>query len=321
MRARRPSAARASRAICSRKVVYSRPSASRRTNRVLPDCVLNALTSATVTSASGMDGVFRVRGAAKRTPSNDEQTPGRTVRVLRRRRSYGREVMVRRRWLIGQVALLGMLAVLALPSSGAAFAGIPIFLTANGPSPAVQTLTAGGYPIWVNQDTEPHTVTFADGRCSLELPPGSGFVGCPTGFYVGDYPYTVDGTIQASLVVAADWRIVTLRARSHKIHRGAVLTLHGRLAVGSGSPPVFEGPRMPVTVLARPDRNHPFHRIAVVTAKPLRSRDPAHAHSVWHLRVGPRTSTSYIVEANSQPAGGQYWQQASSSPFRVRVNH
>jgi len=229
--------------------------------------------------------------------------------------------MVRRRWLIGQVALLGMLAVLALPSSGAAFAGIPIFLTANGPSPAVQTLTAGGYPIWFNQDTEPHTVTFADGRCSLELPPGSGFVGCPTGFYVGDYPYTVDGTIQASLVVAADWRIVTLRARSHKIHRGAVLTLHGRLAVGSGSPPVFEGPRMPVTVLARPDRNHPFHRIAVVTAKPLRSRDPAHAHSVWHLRVGPRTSTTYIVEANSQPAGGQYWQQASSSPFRVRVNH
>src|SRR3954465_4379970 len=262
MRARRPSAARASRAICSRKVVYSRPSASRRTNRVLPDCVLNALTSATVTSASGMDGVFRVRGAAKRTPSNDEQTPGRTVRVLRRRRSYGREVMVRRRWLIGQVALLGMLAVLALPSSGSALvAFVPTYLTANGPSPAVQTVGVGAYPVWVNQDSVTHTVVFSDGRCSLELPPGSGFLGCSTGFYVGDYPYTVDGTIQASLVVVADWRTVTLRARSHRIHRGSVLTLHGKLAVGSGSPPPFEGPRMPVTVLARPDRHHPFYRI------------------------------------------------------------
>src|SRR3954452_7543976 len=112
--------------------------------------------------------------------------------------------MVRRPWLIAQVALVGALAVLALPSSGAAFSGIPIFLTANGPSPAVQTLTAGAYPIWINQDTATHTVTFANGRCSLQVRPGGGFVGCPTGFYVGDYPYTVDGTIQASIVVAAD---------------------------------------------------------------------------------------------------------------------
>ena len=229
--------------------------------------------------------------------------------------------MVRRRWLLAQVALLGVLAVLALPSSGSALvAFVPTYLTANGPSPAVQTVGVGAYPVWVNQDSVTHTVVFADGRCSLELPPGSGFLGCSTGFSVGDYTYTVDGTIQASLVVVADWRTVTLRARSHRIHRGSVLMLHGKLAVGTGSPPVLEGPRMPVTVLARPDRRHPFHRIAVVSAKPRRSRDPAHAHSVWHLRVRPRASTTYIAEANSQPPGGQYWQQALSSPFRVRVN-
>ena len=230
--------------------------------------------------------------------------------------------MVRRRWLLAQVALLGVLAVLALPSSGSALvAFVPTYLTANGPSPTVQTVGVGEYPVWVNQDTVAHTVVFATGRCSLQLPPASGLMRCPAAFLVGDYPYTVDGTIQASLVVTADWRTVTLRARSHRIHRGSVLTLHGKLAVGTGSPPVFQGPRMPVTVLARPDRYHAFHRIAVVTAKPHRSQNPGKAHSVWQLRVRPRKRKIYIVEANSQPADGQYWQRAWSKPFRVRVGH
>jgi hypothetical protein len=228
--------------------------------------------------------------------------------------------MARRRWSIAQVALLGVLAVLALPSSGSALvAFVPVYLTANGPSPALQSVSVLAYPAWVNQDTVAHTVVFANGRCSLQLPPGTGFVSCPKAFFAGDYPYTVDGEIQASLVVAPDWRTVTLGARSHTIHRGSALTLHGKLAVGTGSPPVFQGPRMPVTVLARPDRRHPFHRIAVVTAKPHRSLSPGNAHSDWRLRVRPGTNKIYIVEANSQPKGGQYWRQARSKPFRVRV--
>jgi len=228
--------------------------------------------------------------------------------------------MVRRRWLIAQVAVLGALAVLALPSSGAAFSGIPIVLTANGPSPAVQTLTAGAYPIWINQDTATHTVTFANG-CSFQVAPGE--IGqCTSGFsnVVGNYAYTVDGSIQASIVVAADWRTLTLGAGRHTIDRGSVLTLHGKLAVGAVGPPVFQGPRQPVIVLARPDRYHPFHRIAVVMAKPgQRSENPENAHSDWQLRVRPGTNKIYIAEANSQPKGGQYWQQAWSRPFRVRV--
>jgi hypothetical protein len=227
--------------------------------------------------------------------------------------------MLRRKWLLAQVALLGVLAALALPSSGSALvAFVPIYLTANGPSPAVQTVGVGAYPVWINQDTVAHTVVFANGLCSLQLSPG-GREWCPAGFYAGDHPYTVDGTIPASLVVPADWRTVTLAARSHAIDRGSVLTLRGKLAVGTGSPPVFEGPRQPVTVLARPDRYHPFHRIAVVSALPRHSSNPADAHSVWQLRVRPRAHVIYIAEANSQPAGGQVWQQAWSKPFRVRV--
>jgi plastocyanin len=224
--------------------------------------------------------------------------------------------MVRRKWLLSQIALLGVLAALALPSSSSALSAVFISLTPTGPSPATLTIPAGLYPVWINQDTVAHTVTFANGKCSVQVAPGE--VGqCINGFSsgVGNYPYTVDGTAQASIVVAADWRSVTLGARSHRITRGSKLMLRGKLAVQTMSPPIFEGPRQPVIVFARPDRHHPFHRIAVVTARPQPSNQLP-AHSVWHLRVRARHSAIYIVEANSQP--GQ-WQQAWSKPFRVRV--
>jgi hypothetical protein len=84
---------------------------------------------------------------------------------------------------------------------------------------------------------------------------------------------------------------------------------------------MLQGPRQPVVVLARPDGNHPFHPVAVVMAKPHRSKNLGNVYSVWRLRVRPRTSTTYIVEARSQPAGGEFWQRAQSGPFRVRVGH
>ena len=231
--------------------------------------------------------------------------------------------MMRRRWLIAQAALLGVLATLVLPSSSSALlSGVPIFLTANGPSPAVQKVPAGLFPVWINKDTVAHTVTFASG-CSIQVAPGSrawctNAPGAPN--VVGNYPYTVDGTVQAGIDVTAMGRSVSLVAKRHGIARGSELLLHGRLEIAQLSPPMLQGPRMPVTVLARPDRHHPFHRIAVVLAKPGRPvHDLSNVYSVWHLRVRPRARTIYIVEANSQPAGGQYWQRAWSKPFRVIV--
>jgi hypothetical protein len=228
--------------------------------------------------------------------------------------------MVPRRWLLAQVALLGILAVLALPSSGSALAAAFIALTPTGPSPTVLTIPAFMYPVWMNQDSVPHTVTFANGKCSVQVAPGA--IGqCANGFSsgVGNYAYTVDGTAQASIVVAAVGRTVSLGARAHAIDRGSVVRLHGRLRVETGSPPAVEGPAQPVTVLTRPDRHHPFHRIKVVIAKPHRSTTTGDAYSVWQLRVRPGASKIYIAEANSQPKGGQVWQDAWSKPFRVRV--
>ena len=92
--------------------------------------------------------------------------------------------------------------------------------------------------------------------------------------------------------------------------------LHGRLFAAVAGPP--SAPEQPVIVLARHDRMHPFHRIAVVRPRQEHSNGPF-GPVLWHLRVHPRARTIYIVEANSQPSGGQYWQRAWSRPFRVRV--
>lgn len=151
--------------------------------------------------------------------------------------------MMRRPWLLVQVALVGVLAALALPSSSSALlAQIPIYLTANGASPSVQRLPAGQASVrWVNQDTVAHTVTFANSACSLQIAPGdSGTCNLFPG-PAGDYAYSVDGTGQASIEVIAMARNVTPLARSHTIHKGSELRLHGDLAVAQTSPPIVEG--------------------------------------------------------------------------------
>jgi hypothetical protein len=224
-----------------------------------------------------------------------------------------------RRWrLVAQIALGG--AVLAaFPSAGSAYvAQFPIALTPNGPSPSVVTLGAGARsPLWINQDQVTHAVVFANGLCSLQVAAGeSGSYSDDFFARVGQYPYTVDGTVQASVAVVLNPRTVTLTASSHIISRGAPLTLHGELAA---SVPVPAPSLQPVTVLARHDRNHAFHRIAVVRTK--------YGHglkrSVWHLRVRPGMHTTYIAEAKYQPDSHPYWRNATSKPFNVavRVRH
>jgi hypothetical protein len=230
-----------------------------------------------------------------------------------------------RRRSILQVVLLGALAVLAFPGEGSALR--PVFvisLTPAGPSPAVLSVPAGLGQVWFsNTDTVTHAVVFADGSCSLQVAPGTRSSCASDDFwdYVGDYAYTVDGTSQAQVVVAAVRRSISLTARSHAIGRGSRLRLHGRLREENSnwSPPSAGSPQ-PIIVLARPDRRHAFHRIAVVMAKlHPRTKNAPFGELLWQLRVRPRTWTTYIAEAASQPRGGQVWRQARSSPFTVRV--
>jgi hypothetical protein len=219
--------------------------------------------------------------------------------------------------LFAQVGLVVVVAALAFPASGSALNAVFVTLTSSGPSRAVLTLQAGLYPVWENQDSVPHTVTFPNGLCSFQVAPG-GFGQC-SGFssYVGNYPYTVDGTAKASVVVAALPRTVTLAARSHTVPHHSLLRLHGRLRAPIMGPP-NPGASGPVVVFARHDRRHPFRRIATVMAR-INGRAAPGASVLWQLHVRPRARTIYIVEANFQPAGGQVWQRAWSRPFRVAV--
>jgi hypothetical protein len=220
--------------------------------------------------------------------------------------------MVGRLRPLALVALVGALAVLAFPSDGFALRAVFIALTASGPSPAVMTIPAGLYPVWGNQDTVTHTVVFANGECSLQLAPGDE-KGCSgTEFSrLGQYPYTVDGSTQAIVVIVAEGRAVTIHSNRTSIRRGAELKLHGELTIPILSPPVPPAPQ-PVIVLARPDRYHPFRPIKVVSAR-------THGwHLQWKLRVRPRSHTIYIAEAKSELS---FWELAWSKPLRVVVRH
>jgi hypothetical protein len=225
--------------------------------------------------------------------------------------------MVRRSWLIGLVAALGAV-ILGFPAAGSAL--LPtweISLTPSGPSPSVLNVSGSGYLFWVNQDQVTHTVTFANGLCSFQLAPGErGECSSSSGFFAspGQYPYTMDGTFQGAVIVSPlppQTRTVTLTARSHTIKQGGRLLLHGILDYPIGSPPDFYS-RVPVTLLARHDRHHPFRRVAV-TAKLKRRQS---AGFPWKLSVHPRRTTIYLAEAVSDPT---HWQPARSRPFKVVV--
>lgn len=233
---------------------------------------------------------------------------------MRGRRLILGDMKARRWWLIGLVAVFGAV-ILGFPSAGSALRPTwEISLTPSGPSPSVLNLpVGGGYLYWINEDEVTHTVTFANGLCSFQLAPGARGV-CSTGWpfpSAGQYPYTVDGTFQGSVIVSLNPRTVTLTAKRHTIKEGGRLLLHGMLDFPVDSPPIVES-KMPVTLLARHNSHHPFKRVAM-TAK-WRKRQAS--GFPWKIYVRPRRTTIYIAEATS---GADYWQPAMSRPFKVVV--
>lgn len=219
-------------------------------------------------------------------------------------------------WRLIALALVGGL-LLAFPSASSA-GGIAavIQLTPSGATPAALTLVLGEEGlVWQNSDTVTHTVTFANGLCSIQVPPGE-TLGCPIPWQVGQYSYAVDGTMQASITFVPQSRSVTLTARSHMLRRGAHLRLHGLLDYGTDiATCCFTD--MPVMVLARHDRHHPFQQVANAATGKLGAGGTN--GWPWWLDVHPKTTTIYIAEVNYQPDSGQAWQNATSKPFKVVV--
>lgn len=227
--------------------------------------------------------------------------------------------MTRRRLLLVRLTLVGVLALLAFPGASSALRPMLfISLTSTGPDPAVLNTPVGlGAISFQNIDTVPHSVTFANGWCSGEVPPNSRLF-CGFLRHVGDYAYTIDETIEAHVVAEPVGRSVSLTASSHSIRRGSLLTLHGVLdeANAHWSPPGPGSPQ-PIIVIARPYAGHPFHRVATVRAT---LQPPTLSGKLrWHVDIHPRFGMTYVAVASYQPAQGQVWERALSKPFRVNV--
>jgi hypothetical protein len=181
-----------------------------------------------------------------------------------------------------------------------------------------------------NQDSVTHTVVFANGLCSVTLPPGAGgyhYRGdggfCDNAFYPGRYPYMVDGKFPGTVVTVPVRRSVTLTARTHTIRGGTRLTLHGQVDPPGRKYPVSNPPgwrtNVSVIVLARHNRDHPYRPIATVNPG-LMAKDPGNWRQDWTLTVQPGQTTTYIGEVTAQlPQGQIFWANAKSRPFTVRI--
>jgi plastocyanin len=233
-----------------------------------------------------------------------------------------------RSWMpIAGVALLAVLAGLAFPTDGSGYVDShAVLLTATGPSPSTLRMEAGAYMLFSNNDSVPHTVVFANGRCSLTVTPGevvgpgnsvdgSQHPACIDDFpfYAGSYTYTVDGKIPGTVDTVTASRSVTLTARTSKIRRGERLTLHGRVLWNNQCCDLTSTVPFPVIVLARNRPSQPFKQIATVTV-----HHAAHG-DLWQLRVRPGVTTTYLAEANGQLPEGRIWTTAESRLFSVRV--
>jgi plastocyanin len=233
------------------------------------------------------------------------------------------------RWswlLITQVALVGTLVAVAFASDGSAYVDTAsVSLTASGPAPTTLKMRAGTYLAFVNKDSVPHTVVFANGLCSLAVSPGEA-VGpgisingsqqpdCNRNFpfYVGSYAYTVDGKFPGRVDTMPGRRSVSLTARTYRIHRGERLTLHGQVIWDNTATPLTSNVPFPVIVLARYEKQ-PFQRIATVA---IRRGDQGW---FWRLHVRPGVQTSYVAVLKGQLPEGPIWQQARSRLFTVRM--
>lgn len=208
-----------------------------------------------------------------------------------------------------------------------------ISLTATGPSPSALTAPAMSDLSFDNTDSVSHTVVFANGHCSITLAPGEQVgpgVEWANGvehpdcndnltFYVGSYPYTVDGKFAGTVITTPLRRAVSLTAPTHGIRRGTSLTLHGRVNWLQYNPAALEPQQFRVIVLARHDGRHAFKPIT--TGRLWSSESYAHNGTIsysWKRKVHPGETTTYVAKVTGYQ---WFWSDATSRAFTVRIRH
>jgi len=217
-------------------------------------------------------------------------------------------------------ATAGLLASTSNSAVNTPYCKVPICLvslTGAGPQPSNVRMYAAQALEFLNEDSAPHTVVFANGLCSLTVTP-SRDLGCsdPATAYVGSYAYTVDGKSAGTVVTAPLRRSVSLTARTHSIRGGTRLALHGQVSVHCPGDCFAPSGRhhTSVVVLAGNDSTHSFRPVARV-----HPRYVAKVPGSWTLTVQPNATTTYIAKVTGQLPHGQIWTTARSRPFTVRI--
>ena len=244
--------------------------------------------------------------------------------------------MVSRGWLlIAELALVGVLSAFGFASDGFAYATTyTVSLTATGPAPSLLKIGAGAFMEFHNKDSVAHTVVFANGRCTVSVPPGYWIgpggqsvypgqqvvpqPGCNDNFpfYVGSYAYSVDGKFSGAVETRPLRRFVTLEARTHRVARGSRLTLHGEVIWGTQDGIFVTRTPFPVIVVARYEGQRTFEPLATVAVRYVGGRNGGFR---WQLSVRPGVTTSYLAEVTGQLPEGQVWTKARSRLLTVRM--
>ncbi|HEY4347103.1 MAG TPA: hypothetical protein VGM80_05895 [Gaiellaceae bacterium] len=209
-------------------------------------------------------------------------------------------------------------ALIAVGSAGALRPQEVVTITGAGFSPQVlRVQTRDEVTVWSNVDKVPHTVNFGTGGkgCSITIPAGSQVQG-PCGTYGGcptQIPFSVKGFqgTTGEVVVAPQYRAVTLIASSITVHKGQPVRLSGVVSYLNASPP---SPAISQPVIIRGVHGSKLGGpVATV-------RSTGGFKSTWHAVLHPKTTTTYEVEVVAQPANGcAQWIPAKSRRVTITV--
>jgi hypothetical protein len=211
-----------------------------------------------------------------------------------------------------RLAVLAAAVVAALPASGAASPSpcgpfLCVRITAAGPVPAIVDAWPG-QTVWFRSDdpTQPTTVTFDRGQCSVSFAPNLAS-GCPIG-EAGTHTFIVTGFgAGTGAIVVRTVERVTLEAEGSVVIYGHGVRLRGHIYRpphdGPPPPPYFA---LPLTALPAAG---PATATEIQVAPPSVLSGGKPSFPPWEAIVRPLVRTTYVAE----------WFGARSAPVDIDV--
>ena len=217
----------------------------------------------------------------------------------------------------GLVALTGVLITAAAGSAAPLSYGVvQIKITPAGLSPpSVRVKAEHVLPVWINEDSISHTLSFDEG-CKVTVAAGSRHNASCGGrlLKTGTHRYQINElpNVEGQLVVVPNERRVTLRSSRREARVGQPVTFSGTIVVENiaFSPPYGQT----ITLLRRNQDARRFVPIERVVCLPRSCRNYA-----WSITLRPTATATYVARIQDKP-GSVIWERADSAKVVVQVN-